>query len=55
MHQTFNSKHVVRMLPFDTKVKKNEHFSSAHISNQKENKRNVAYCLGKLPSINDGL
>lgn len=29
MHQTFNNKHVVRMLPFDREVKKDKHFSPA--------------------------
>lgn len=55
MYQIFNSKYVVRMLFFDIKVKKNEYFLFVYISNQKENKRNVVYCLGKLFSINDGL
>lgn len=53
MYQTFNSKHVVRMLHFDTEVKKDKHFSYVCIRNQKEGKRNIAHCLGKLFSIND--
>lgn len=43
------------MLPFDIEVKKDEHFSSVCLRNQKENKRNIAHCLVKLSGTSDDL